>query len=129
MGYITGFAPYTDRLLRGDGVVVAVADTGLDDASCYFSDPYRKVNKTNTKNAKPDFRLRKVVQYALGNGADGYDNVAGHGTHVCGIVAGNSYDGDKNENIYSGTIHTLLLLLLYNTILHITCNYNTLCYM
>ena len=102
VGSVKGFSPYTDHLLRGRNVVVAVADTGLDDTSCYFSDPYRKVNKTSTKWAKPDIRLRKVLQYTYGSGGDKFDVVGGHGTHVCGTVAGNSYDSTTGASLYSG---------------------------
>ena len=37
-GYTASHMPYTAAGLSGASQIVAIADTGLDDASCYFSD-------------------------------------------------------------------------------------------
>jgi subtilisin family serine protease len=62
-----------DAGLRGEGQVVAVADTGLHTGSCYF--------------AKPN----KIVAYQ--DWAGNHDGDAdGHGTHVAGSIAGDNID-------------------------------------
>ncbi len=38
VGSASGFAPYFDAGLTGQGQVVGIADTGLDVTSCYFAD-------------------------------------------------------------------------------------------
>jgi hypothetical protein len=88
--------------ITGAGQVVGVADTGLDTQSCFFRDP--NVNELNNKNDRNltatnlaqgqgrsfDYPThRKVVQYTVVSGVDGDEAVnAGHGTHVCGSIAG-----------------------------------------
>ena len=66
----------------GRGVVVAVADTGLDSG-----DP---------SSMHPDIagRVDALLHYgSLPNGADGH----GHGTHVAGIIAGNAAVGETDQ--------------------------------
>ena len=75
--------PYTAIGLNGNGEVAAIADTGLDQLSCYFADP---VNGQIAASQLPgpittNLNMRKVVQYTYVKGAgDGYDCVDGHGT-------------------------------------------------
>ncbi|MGO4329547.1 S8 family serine peptidase [Cupriavidus sp. 2TAF22] len=59
--------------LRGDGEVVAVADTGFD--------------KGSTTNVHPAFKGRVKALYALGRPGR-KDDPDGHGTHVAGSVLG-----------------------------------------
>ena len=75
--------------LTGVGQVVGVADTGIDDLSCFFVDdsgayptPY-----TNRSGVVEPLR-RKVIQYY--SSADNSDYFAGHGSHVTGSIAGAS---------------------------------------
>jgi subtilisin family serine protease len=69
--------------LRGEGQVVALADTGIDTDSCYFHDPDHAVPiGRNTI----DYQHRKFVAYV--NIADARDDISGHGSHVAGSLAG-----------------------------------------
>ncbi|CAM9390280.1 unnamed protein product, partial [Chrysoparadoxa australica] len=84
--------------IYGEGEVVAVIDTGLDDESCYFRDPVMgkvpRQNLATSNDVYPDHR--KVVQYITwGDQRDKWGGSAGdggHGTHVCGSIAGSIYD-------------------------------------
>ena len=68
-----GATPIFDRGIRGQGQIVALADSGVDTRSCYFSG-------------------NKVVDYIdLAGSNDGDRN--GHGTHVAGTIT-----GDRNAN-------------------------------
>ncbi|HYW69107.1 MAG TPA: S8 family serine peptidase, partial [bacterium] len=75
----SGGTPIWDHGLHGEDQLVAVMDSGLDYNSCWFRE---------TGGAPPGPTHRKVVDYALSGGVayDGCDN--GHGTHVCGTLAG-----------------------------------------
>lgn len=88
--------PFTDAGILGTGQVVGVADSGLDDASCFFwdtsnqySSPYTTRSYANSvylENSR-----RKVVMYVAYG--DQYDQAVGHGTHVTGTIVGNSVFG------------------------------------
>jgi subtilisin family serine protease len=84
-----GSFPLWEHGITGMNQVVGVADSGLDELSCFFNDGDRPV--TISRGAQPssvnDFSHRKVVQYhAFADDTEGED--AGHGTHVSGSVAG-----------------------------------------
>jgi hypothetical protein len=92
-----GFTPFTDAGLLGEGQVVGIADSGLDDYSCYFWDNngvYSTASTTRSNYINPvlETSRRKVIMYVAY--ADGYDGAAGHGTHVVGTVVGNSIFDD-----------------------------------
>ena len=66
--------------LTGDGEIVGIADTGIDDAH-------------------PDFAGRIVTIIARGRAGD-HSDPAGHGTHVAGCVLG---DGTASGGVVKGT--------------------------
>jgi len=73
----------------GEGIVVAVADTGIGDGTKYDA-------------GHPDFDGRVIGGYDYGSGsydegewADGH----GHGTHVAGSIAGHTHGGTE-EKVY-----------------------------
>ena len=75
--------PLYEAGLTGAGQIVQVADTGVDQDSCFFQDPNGPVNTTYSSEAAFDLSKRKVVQYVVW--ADSVDQEpAGHGTHVAG---------------------------------------------
>jgi hypothetical protein len=73
--------------LLGQGEVIGLADTGIDMNHCFFHDEDRP-----TPFNAVDPLHRKVVQYiTFDDNSDG--GAAGHGTHVAGTLAGNTYVG------------------------------------
>ena len=97
-GATNGGNIFTDIGLNGSGVVVGVADTGLDMHSCFFRGPpdERPVSSSlNTYSPHTDHTKRKVVQYVTI--ADDTDGTDGHGTHVVGTLAGNVLPSDENS--------------------------------
>eukprot|EP01025_Chloroclados_australasicus_P006555 TRINITY_DN12102_c1_g1_i6.p1 TRINITY_DN12102_c1_g1~~TRINITY_DN12102_c1_g1_i6.p1 ORF type:complete len:1536 (+),score=207.86 TRINITY_DN12102_c1_g1_i6:163-4770(+) len=87
VGLTTTHRPFWEAGLTGAGQTVGVGDTGLDYDSCFFRDP-------DVLQPGPDHR--KVVAYrAIGDSVDG----SGHGTHVCGTIAGSVAEGRaQNHN-------------------------------
>jgi len=74
---------------QGDGVVVGLADTGLDDG--------------NYTTMHPDLygRVVGLVDYTETDTSDGVaEDTVGHGTHCAGIIAGNAATGMVDENGY-----------------------------
>lgn len=88
--------PYTDAGITGEGQIVGVADSGLNDLSCFFydnSEAYSTPSTTRTaaNTYTVEASRRKVIKYV--SYADGADTFAGHGTHVTGTIVGNSIFG------------------------------------
>ena len=90
--------PYSVAGLNGTGIVVGVADTGLDEMSCYFNDVKGIIPRSSMLAPFTDLTKRKVVQYVDFSGSGG-DDAGGHGTHVSGSVAGYS---SSTGNSYKG---------------------------
>ena len=68
--------------LTGKGIVIGIADTGLDANSCFFYDPDHSVPYDTIS-----YHHRKIAYYGSHNG-DRTDTPSGHGTHVSGTAAG-----------------------------------------
>lgn len=85
--------------MRGLGQIVGVADTGLDDLSCFH---YNWDDSVTTRelvtddmtvddvsNLALDVSRRKVIRYNYNPYSNQIDEFGGHGTHVCGSIVGN----------------------------------------
>jgi len=73
--------------LKGKGVIVSVADSGLDSGSF--------------DNMHPDFQNKKVTTvFAENNKRRSWSDLLGHGTHVCGSICGT---GAASDGQYCGT--------------------------
>lgn len=90
--------PFYYNGIFGAGQVVQVSDTGLDLTHDYFKDA--TCGLYADKTARVISSCRKVVQYYAH--ADTSDDDGGHGTHVCGSVAGRlSFNGVSNNEVGS----------------------------
>jgi len=82
--------------LNGSGVIIAVADTGIDlDHSCF---------RNGSDNVGlPGLDHRKII--LLNDSLDNWDNVGHqqyrHGTHIAGILACDPLDGDPSMKSFS----------------------------
>ncbi len=97
---LDGVTPIWARGIHGENRIVAIMDTGLDYASCWFRD---------TGNPPPGPNHRKIMDYRTWGG-NAYDGCSiGHGTHVSGTLAGdqsfiNSGNYDYNGMAYAAKI-------------------------
>mmetsp|Transcript_44862 Transcript_44862/g.65927 ORF Transcript_44862/g.65927 Transcript_44862/m.65927 type:complete len:933 (+) Transcript_44862:60-2858(+) len=87
--------PWFDAGLTGKGQVVAISDTGVDTDNCYFYDSNSTSDFKKDGNIYPS--ARKIVQYKVASGANSKDSKFGHGTHVCGTVAGRKAVDGKTQ--------------------------------
>ncbi|KAG2492076.1 hypothetical protein HYH03_009572 [Edaphochlamys debaryana] len=96
--------PYWKAGLQGQGVILGVADTGIDASHCAFiddaylpADMFSSFEQLGTGEWRVVLPLhRKIVQYITAQGGDlGYwgDITEGHGTHTSCSLAGAVSDG------------------------------------
>jgi hypothetical protein len=97
--------PYDAAGLDGTGQIVGVGDTGVDDQHCFFINTDGSEVAKST-SAQTDLTNRKIVQYIAYRNNAGFksDTLGGHGTHVCGTIAGfdESLSLDKFKGHASG---------------------------
>ena len=100
-----GVEPWSNLNLDGTGQIVGVSDTGIDENSCYFIDKvHGPVIKSSIEDPVIDTNNRKIVEYITYSG-DSDDVSQGHGSHVCGSIAGYcepSENQASNQNKYRG---------------------------
>ncbi len=99
---ISAQTPIWDKGIRGEDQLVCVMDSGLDYNSCWFRDGGNLPGPAN----------RKVYSYTLYGGGVAYDGCdTGHGTHVCGTLAGDqSYVNPSNYD-YNGVAYKAKLMM------------------
>jgi hypothetical protein len=98
---VSGQFPLWDHGLHGEDQIITVMDSGLDYNSCWFRDPGKTPGPTH----------RKVVDYAL-FGGQAYDGCGtGHGTHVCGTLAGNQTYVNPGQTAANGLAYEAKLTL------------------
>jgi hypothetical protein len=92
---------FYDQSLNGSTQLIGISDTGLDRLSCFFYDEQLgPVAASDILTPITDFNQRKVVQYiAFGDSSDGRSR---HGTHVSGIVAGQTESPSADSENYNG---------------------------
>lgn len=75
--------------LVGSNVRIGVADTGVDERSCFFANNDKSLVTRSTSGAVvTNSSKRVIIQYVAFK--DGADEPDGHGTHVCGTIAGST---------------------------------------
>ena len=98
---VPGSSPYTSSGLNGQGEVVSVGDSGLDELSCFFTNgDGTVVQRSNVSHPYTDLTRRKVVQYIAF--VDTGDWTAGQGTHVTGSIAGASIQAGSSGSPFNG---------------------------
>ncbi|MBD3368604.1 MAG: S8 family serine peptidase [Candidatus Eisenbacteria bacterium] len=98
----TNQTPVWDKGLHGEGEIVAVMDSGIDYNSCWFRDG----------GATPGPSHRKVIDYSLYGGGLAYDGCdIGHGTHVCGTLAGDQSYVNPGNYDYNGMAYEAQLVM------------------
>lgn len=96
-GQVIAHRELQSRGINGNGRIITAMDTGIDMTHCFFRDTHfgltTVINKVNLNH-------RKVVR--LDAVSDFSDAEAGHGTHVAGIIAGESIEPKAGIAAYNG---------------------------
>lgn len=93
-----GIEPYSEAGLTGSGQVVGMADSGINDLSCFFLDDSGAYSSLTTSRAGVLEPLRrKIISYSVA--ADKVDDNGGHGSHVAGTIAGYSTEYSVNHGM------------------------------
>jgi len=99
---VVGSTPIWDHGLHGENEIVAVMDSGIDYNSCWFRDG----------GAAPGPTHRKVIDYQLYGGGIAYDGCdVGHGTHVCGTLAGDQSYVNPGNIVCNGIAYKAKLMM------------------
>ncbi|CBK21403.2 uncharacterized protein [Blastocystis hominis] len=94
--------------LNGRNVLVGVGDSGIDWKSTYFYDPDHSVKRAESGSSDH----RKISLYVPLFGKD-ETSTDGHGTHVCGTIAGKAYDSSNSSDaLYNGIAEEAKLLFV-----------------
>ena len=80
--------PVWEMGIQGQGITVAVIDSGIDREKDLQVNPYK---------AKPDSRV--VEQLTFNSNPGHVNDASGHGTHVAGIIGGSGY---RSDGLYTG---------------------------
>ncbi len=99
---ISAQTPIWDKGIHGEDQLVAVMDSGLDYNSCWFRDGGNLPGPTNRK-------VHDYTVYGGGVAYDGCDN--GHGTHVCGTLAGDQSYVNPGNYDYNGVAYKAKLMM------------------
>lgn len=83
-----GVRPLWDMGLQGQGITVAVIDSGTNQEKDLQVDPFK---------AKPDSRV--LEQLTFNSNAGHSNDATGHGTHIAGIIGGSGY---RSDGLYAG---------------------------
>ena len=79
--------------LHGENIIIGVGDTGIDTKSTFF---YDKDHPVAYREERLDPDHRKIALYIPY--ADSVEtSTAGHGTHVCGTIAGKANNAGRSE--------------------------------
>jgi hypothetical protein len=86
-----------------------LAPPRADYDNCFFRDPARApaMCSGDGGSACIDDQHRKIVSYRKFSGSDYADYSGGHGTHVCGSVAGSAAVTDAAQLEFASQVRTL----------------------
>lgn len=94
--------PLSSVGLTGQDIIIGIADTGIDENSCFFRDDnLGMIPRSLPSNPLVDFRYRKIIQYVNYSESNG-DYSQGHGSHVSGTAAGQCIDPSSTMSVYNG---------------------------
>jgi len=100
---VDDFLPIWKKQLLGEGEVIGVSDTGLDQDTCFMRDAQKGPIPVSEATAPiTDLSRRKVVQYLTFSRGDDQDIDDGHGTHVTGTALGAIEGASPGETRYDG---------------------------